>query len=121
MGRFELEEEEISIPKKNYKKEVDEEISNKFNENTELQGINLFDIKENKKAKKGQVTLYFDDEDLRILKAIAYLKKTTLNKIINEFVKANVRATKEHLPEELNIDRAVKEYDKKNKNKGPKK
>ncbi|CZR95857.1 hypothetical protein CDFC105_73137 [Clostridioides difficile] len=121
MSRFELDEEEIAIPKKDYKKEIDEEIRNKFNENTELQGINLLDLKENKKTKKGQVTLYIDDEDLKVLKTIAHLKKTTLNKVINEFIRANVRATKGHLPEELNIDKMAKEYDKRNKNKGPKK
>lgn len=113
MGKLtKFENEEVVIPKKAYKKKADEKVSDV--------GINLFDLEEQKKESKSSITIYFKNEDLDLLKAVAQLKNITVNKMVNNIISTTIDKTKENLPDDFDVKKLVKKYDDNKKYKGKK-
>ena len=124
MSAEKFKEEKIVPPKKNFKSKVDKEVE-KTIEEKEVQmqtiGLNLFDMEEHKEAtKKSAMTIYFEEEDLMLLKAISKLKKTTVNKTVKNILETTIETTRANLPDGFDIVGMSKEYDLKNKDKGNK-
>lgn len=122
--KFKDEAEEMKIPKKNFKNKVND-IVEKTIENNEAEiqtiGFNLFEIEEEEKAKKTGVTIYFKDEDLKLLKAISKHKNTTVNKMVMNVLEKTIVETKANLPKGFDIETMAEQYDEMNKDKGKKK
>lgn len=117
-------EEEIIAPKKDFKSKVNARVEKAIEEKeVETQGIgfNLFDMKENKETtKKSAMTIYFEEEDLMLLKAISKFKNTTVNKTIKNILENTINTTRANLPDGFDVIGMSKEYDLKNKDKGNK-
>ena len=110
--------ENIHIPRKNYKDKVNAEIDKVLNSNN----YNLFDIPEKKEnTKKVPMTMYFEKDDLNLLKAIAYTKDITVNKLLMDIIKRPLETTKENMPNNFDIDDLVKKYELKSNKTGRKK
>ena len=124
MSAEKFKEEKIVPPKKNFKSKVDKEVEKTIEEKeVEIQalGLNLFEMEENKEAtKKSAMTIYFEEEDLMLLKAISKLKNTTVNKTIKNILENTINTTRANLPDGFDVEGMSKEYDLKNKDKGNK-
>lgn len=116
---FKEDASDIKIRKNDYQNKVDKVIEN--NLEIDIDGINLLDMKEEKKVKKVPLTVYLEEDELEILKAVSVLKNTTVQKTINTLIKGTVNTTKSNLPSNFNIYDMVKKYDKENKVKKSKK
>ncbi len=104
---------DIKIRKNDYQNKVDAIIEN--NLDIDINGVNLLDMKKEKKVKKVPLTIYLEEEEVDILKAVSLLKNTTVQKTIGNLIKGTVKTTKSNLPSEFNVDEMVKKYDKDNK------
>lgn len=104
---------EIKIRKNDYQNKVDSVIEN--NLDIDIDGINLFAMKEEKKTKKVGLTIYLEDEELDILKAVSVIKNITVQKAIGNLIRSTVNTTKANLPCDFNVSDMVKKYDKENK------
>ena len=109
------EKEELVIKRKDYKQKVNEEVSNTF----EKDSFNLLNLDKEKKdnSKKVPMSVYFQKEDLDLLKAIAHEKNTTVNKIIMNILKEPLNVTRKHLPKNLNKSKKAYEYKKNSRKK----
>ena len=109
------EKEELVIKRKDYKQKVNEEVSNTF----EKDSFNLLNLDKEKKdnSKKVPMSVYFQKEDLDLLKAIAHEKNTTVNKIIMNILKEPLNVTRKHLPETVNVSEKAYEYEKNSRKK----
>lgn len=103
--------EEIVAPKKDSKSKVNKELKTKFEEDRN-KSIDLFNIKEEKKKKKMAMSVYFEEEDLKLLKAISKYKNKTVNKTIMTILEQSLNNTKNNSPDDFNIEKLAKEYDK---------
>jgi hypothetical protein len=122
LGKFMDDSNEVKITNKSYKDKVNNELKTKFEKEILVSGgINLLDMEEEKSVKKTAISVYFKEEDLKLLKAISQIKNTTVNKTIMNILETTLETTKENLPKDFDINKNVKEYDKKNKNKGNRK
>lgn len=74
--------------------------------------VNLFDIDIKRKESKVAMSLYIEEEDLNLLKAIAINNNITVNKLILEIMKPSLDYTKDNLPKGFNIDKLANQYDK---------
>lgn len=110
---FKEDVKDIKIRKNDYQNKVDEVIENNLDIN--LDGVNLLAMKEEKKIKKTPITVYIEDDELDILKAVSVIKNTTVSKTISNLVKGSVSTTKSNLPSDFNILDKVSKYDKINK------
>ena len=122
--KFKDEAKEIKIPKKNFKDKVNNIVEKSIDQNeVEIQtvGLNLFDMEEEVSVKKTGMTIYFEEEDLRLLKAISKLKNTTVNKTVMNILETTISTTKDNLPADFDIVSMSDQYDEKNKDKGRKK
>ena len=122
--KFKDEAKEIKIPKKNFKDKVNNIVEKSIDQNeVEIQtvGLNLFDMEEKVSVKKTGMTIYFEEEDLRLLKAISKLKNTTVNKTVMNILETTISTTKDNLPADFDIVSMSDQYDEKNKEKGRKK
>lgn len=119
IDKFLVDEEKVELPKKNYKSKVDDKLKSKFEEDQVMNNsLNLLNMEEDKKTnKKVSMSIYFNDEDLKLLKAISKLKNTTVNKTIMSILEGPLDTTKNNLPSDFNIDKLAKEYDKNSRNK----
>lgn len=119
-----FDEDKIVPPKKDYKSKVNARVEETIEEKeVEIQavGLNLFDMEEHKEAtKKSAMTIYFEEEDLMLLKAISKLKNTTVNKTIKNILENTINTTRANLPDGFDVEGMSKEYDLKNKDKGNK-
>ena len=109
------EKEELVIKRKDYKQKVNEEVSNTF----EKDSFNLLNLDKEKKdnSKKVPMSVYFQKEDLDLLKAIAHEKNTTVNKIIMNILKEPLNVTRKQLPETFNVSEKAYEYEKNSRKK----
>lgn len=109
------EKEELVIKRKDYKQKVNEKVSNTF----EKDSFNLLNLDKEKKdnSKKVPMSVYFQKEDLDLLKAIAHEKNTTVNKIIMNILKEPLNVTRKHLPETFNVSEKAYEYEKNSRKK----
>ena len=57
------------------------------------------------------MSIYFEKEDLDLLKAIAFEKNTTVNKVLMNIIKDPLKITRENLPSSFNINEKAKEYE----------
>jgi hypothetical protein len=122
LEKFMDDSNEVKITNKSYKDKVNNELKTKFEKDILVSGgINLLDMEEEKSVKKTAISVYFKEEDLNLLKAISQIKNTTVNKTIMNILETTLETTKENLPKDFDINKNVKEYDKRNKNKGNRK
>lgn len=66
---------------------------------------------------KNTILIYFKKEDLNILKIISQTKNTTVSKTIMNIWEIPIKSTRDNLPNDFNIIKNAKEYNKRNKNK----
>lgn len=100
--------EELVLTKKDYKSKVNNIVKNTF----EKENLNLLQIEnETTTSKKVPMSIYFEKEDLDLLKAIAFEKNTTVNKVLMNIIKDPLKTTKENLPDSFNINEKAKEYE----------
>lgn len=119
IDKFLVDEEKVELPKKNYKSKVDYKLKTKFEEEeVKPNSINLLEMEEDRKSsKKVSMSIYFEDEDLKLLKAISKFKNTTVNKTVMSILEGPLETTKSNLPDDFNIDKLAKDYDKTSRNK----
>ncbi|GIM32984.1 hypothetical protein [Paraclostridium bifermentans] len=119
---FKEDVKEIKIRKNDYQLKVDKAIANNMKEEDLVVGtLNLLDMEEEKKIVKTPQTIYLEEEDLKLLKAVSSIKNTTIGKTINNIIKVSVETTKASLPDGFDIDKQAIKYDKDNKVKKSKK
>ncbi len=100
--------EELVLTKKDYKSRVNNIVKNTF----EKDDLNLLQIeKESTVTKKVPMSVYFEKDDLDLLKAIAFEKNTTVNKVLMSIIKDPLITTKENLPDNFDINEKAKEYE----------
>ena len=100
--------EELVLTKKDYKSKVNNIVKNTF----EKENLNLLQIEnETTTSKKVPMSVYFEKEDLDLLKAIAFEKNTTVNKVLMNIIKDPLKITRENLPSSFNINEKAKEYE----------
>lgn len=119
IDKFLIDDEKVELPKKNYKSKVDEKLKTKFEEDEiKPNSINLLEMEQEKKSsKKVSMSIYFEEEDLKLLKAISKFKNTTVNKTVMSILEGPLETTKNNLPSDFNIDKLAKDYDKTSRNK----
>ncbi|MDU4415252.1 hypothetical protein [Clostridium sp.] len=119
---FKEDVKEIKIRKNDYQTKVDKVIENNIKEeDISIGTLNLLDMEEEKKIVKTPQTIYLEEDDLKLLKAVSSIKNTTIGKTINNIIKVAVETTKASLPDDFDIDKQSLKYDKDNKVKKNKK
>ncbi|WP_270943228.1 hypothetical protein [Romboutsia lituseburensis] len=120
INKFLDDSDELKIPEKNYKKKVDNVLKTKFEDEVKVPNLNLIDNlnKQSKRLpKKVPMSLYFNEDDLLLLKAISELNDTTVNKTIMSILELPLKVTRENLPLDFDIKKLAEEYDKNSKKK----
>ena len=111
--------EELVITKRDYKSKVNREVRNSFEtENViDRDSFNLLNLDKEKRdtSKKVAMSIYFSKEDLDLLKAIAYEKNTTVNKILMNILQEPLGVTRENLPHSFDVDEMAKEYEERSR------
>lgn len=110
INKFLDDKDEIVATRKDYKSKVNKELKTKFEE--DRGAINLFEFEEEKKKNKVPMSIYFEEEDLKLLKAISEYKETTVNKTVMSILRNPLNTTKNNLPDDFNIEELAKKYDK---------
>lgn len=119
---FKEDVKDIKIRRNDYQSKVDKAIENNIKEDDISIGtLNLLDMEEEKKVVKTPQTVYLEEDDLKLLKAVSSIKNTTISKTISNIIKVAVDTTKASLPEGFDIDKQANKYDKDNKAKKNKK
>ncbi|CEN86402.1 hypothetical protein [Paraclostridium sordellii] len=119
---FKEDVKEIKIRKNDYQTKVDKVIENNIKEeDISIGTLNLLDMEEEKKIVKTPQTIYLEEDDLKLLKAVSSIKNTTIGKTINNIIKVAVETTKASLPDDFDVDKQALKYDKENKVKKNKK
>ena len=100
---------EIKVPKKDYKNKVDEKLKTKFEKDEEIKsyvGMNLLDIgKEKHTNKKIAMSIYFEEDDLKLLKAISNFNNTTVNKTVMSILESPLNITRDNLPKDFDVEK----------------
>lgn len=113
---FKEDVKDIKIRKNDYQTKVDKAIENNIKEDDLTIGtLNLLDMEEEKKIIKTPQTVYLEEDDLKLLKAVSSIKNTTISKTISNIIKVAVDTTKASLPEGFDIDKQASKYDRDNK------
>ncbi|MDU1540620.1 MAG: hypothetical protein E6902_13505 [Paeniclostridium sordellii] len=113
---FKEDVKDIKIRKNDYQTKVDKAIENNIKEDDISIGtLNLLDMEEEKKVVKTPQTVYLEEDDLKLLKAVSSIKNTTISKTISNIIKVAVDTTKASLPEGFDIDKQASKYDRNNK------
>lgn len=113
---FKEDVKDIKIRKNDYQTKVDKAIENNIKEDDISIGtLNLLDMEEEKKVVKTPQTVYLEEDDLKLLKAVSSIKNTTISKTISNIIKVAVDTTKASLPEGFDIDKQASKYDRDNK------
>lgn len=101
--------EVINIPENN-KSVIDEAIKKHTEE-----GYNIIDFlaKDKKETPKAALTLYLEEDDIKLLKAIATTSDITVNKVALKILKTPLDYTRNTLPKDFDIDKLAKQYDNK--------
>ncbi|MFR6019117.1 MAG: hypothetical protein ACLUG9_16360 [Paraclostridium sordellii] len=119
---FKEDVKEIKIRKNDYQTKVDKVIENNIKEeDISIGTLNLLDMEEEKKIVKTPQTIYLEEDDLKLLKAVSSIKNTTIGKTINNIIKVAVETTKASLPDDFDVDKQALKYDRDNKVKKNKK
>lgn len=113
---FKEDVKEIKIRKNDYQTKVDKVIENNIKEeDISIGTLNLLEMEEEKKIVKTPQTIYLEEDDLKLLKAVSSIKNTTIGKTINNIIKVAVETTKASLPDDFDVDKQALKYDKDNK------
>lgn len=113
---FKEDVKDIKIRRNDYQSKVDKAIENNIKEeDISIGTLNLLDMEEEKKVVKTPQTVYLEEDDLKLLKAVSSIKNTTISKTISNIIKVAVDTTKASLPEGFDIDRQASKYDRDNK------
>lgn len=113
---FKEDVKDIKIRKNDYQTKVNKVIENNIKEDDISIGtLNLLDMEEEKKIVKTPQTIYLEEDDLKLLKAVSSIKNTTIGKTINNIIKVAVETTKASLPADFDIDKQSLKYDRDNK------
>ncbi|CEN31418.1 hypothetical protein [Paraclostridium sordellii] len=119
---FKEDVKDIKIRKNDYQTKVDKVIENNIKEeDISIGTLNLLEMEEEKKIVKTPQTIYLEEDDLKLLKAVSSIKNTTIGKTINNIIKVAVETTKASLPDDFDIDKQSLKYDRDNKVKKNKK
>lgn len=119
---FKEDVKDIKIRKNDYLSKVDKAIEDNIKEeDISIGTLNLLDMEEEKKIVKIPQTVYLEEEDLKLLKAVSSIKNTTTSKSISNIIKVAIDTTRTSLPEGFDIDKQAAKYDKDNKVKKNKK
>ena len=103
------EKEELIIRKSDYKNKVNKEVNTSFDK----ESFNLLNLDKEKRdtSKKVAMSIYFSKDDLDLLKAIAYEKNMTVNKVLMNILKEPLDVTRENLPLSFDVEHKAKEYE----------
>ena len=103
------EKEELVIRKSDYKNKVNKEVNTSFDK----ESFNLLNLDKEKRdtSKKVAMSIYFSKDDLDLLKAIAYEKNMTVNKVLMNILKEPLDVTRENLPLSFDVEYKAKEYE----------
>ncbi|MDK0696012.1 hypothetical protein P5E93_15510 [Clostridium perfringens] len=113
---FKEDVKDIKIRKNDYQTKVDKVIENNIKEeDISIGTLNLLEMEEEKKIVKTPQTVYLEEDDLKLLKAVSSIKNTTISKTISNIIKVAVDTTKSSLPEGFDIDKQASKYDRDNK------
>ncbi|RGX10515.1 hypothetical protein [Paraclostridium sordellii] len=113
---FKEDVKDIKIRKNDYQTKVDKVIENNIKEeDISIGTLNLLEMEEEKKIVKTPQTIYLEENDLKLLKAVSSIKNTTIGKTINNIIKVAVETTKASLPDDFDIDKQSLKYDRDNK------
>lgn len=113
---FKEDVKDIKIRRNDYQSKVDKAIENNIKEDDISIGtLNLLDMEEEKKVVKTPQTIYLEEDDLKLLKAVSSIKNTTTSKTISNIIKVAVETTRASLPEGFDIEKQAIKYDKDNK------
>lgn len=113
---FKEDVKDIKIRKNDYQIKVDKAVEKNIKEeDISIGTLNLLDMEEEKKVVKTPQTVYLEEDDLKLLKAVSSIKNTTISKTISNIIKVAVDTTKASLPEGFDIDKQASKYDRDNK------
>ncbi len=113
---FKEDVKDIKIRKNDYQIKVDKAVEKNIKEeDISIGTLNLLDMEEEKKVVKTPQTVYLEEDDLKLLKAVSSIKNTTISKTISNIIKVAVDTTKASLPEGFDIDKQASKYDRENK------
>lgn len=115
--KFDLEENENKI---DYRDITEKRIQDTFKRNSNSIVTSLLELKENEEVKKESVSIYFESDDISVLKAVAQIKKTTINKLVLDVLKPIIDATRADLEGNEDIEKLAKSYDRRKKGRGRK-
>ncbi|HBF1977294.1 hypothetical protein [Clostridioides phage CD2301] len=115
--KFDLEENENKI---DYRDITEKRIQDTFKRNSNSIVTSLLELKENEEVKKESVSIYFESDDISVLKAVAQIKKTTINKLVLDVLKPVIDATRADLEGSEDIEKLAKSYDRRKKGRGRK-
>ena len=103
------EKEELVIRKSDYKNKVNKEVNTSFDK----ESFNLLNLDKEKRdtSKKVAMSIYFSKDDLDLLKAIAYEKNMTVNKVLMNILKEPLDVTRENLTLSFDVEHKAKEYE----------
>lgn len=97
--------EKLDLPNSDYKSKVNKAINSSFD---------LMNLEERISSKKKvPMSIYFYEEDLNLLKAIAYNKNLTVNQVLMNILKEPLKVTFDNLPRDFNIKILAKKYNNK--------
>jgi hypothetical protein len=97
--------EKLDLPNNDYKTRVNRAINSPFD---------LMNLEERMSSKKKvPMSIYFNEEDLDLLKAIAYNKNLTVNQVLMNILDEPLRVTFNNLPVDFNIKSLARKYNSK--------
>ncbi|HHQ8672003.1 hypothetical protein AB8344_19455 [Clostridioides difficile] len=106
--------------KVDYRDITEKRIQDTFKKNSNSIVTSLLEVKENEEVKKESISIYFESDDINVLKAVAQIKKTTINKLVLDVLKPVIDATRIDLEDSEDIEKLAKSYDRRKKGRGRK-
>ncbi|EGT3663340.1 TPA: hypothetical protein KPF99_003684 [Clostridioides difficile] len=115
--KFDSEKNENKV---DYRDITEKRIQDTFKKNSNSIVTSLLEVKENEEVKKESISIYFESDDINVLKAVAQIKKTTINKLVLDVLKPVIDTTRIDLEDSEDIEKLAKSYDKRKKGRGRK-
>ena len=115
--KFDSEKNENKV---DYRDITENRIQDTFKKNSNSIVTSLLEVKENEEVKKESISIYFESDDINVLKAVAQIKKTTINKLVLDVLKPVIDTTRIDLEDSEDIEKLAKSYDKRKKGRGRK-
>lgn len=112
LDKFLDDAEDVKVIKKDYKSKVDKQLKNKMEDENNF-SLNLLNMEKEEESEKVQISIYFEKEDAELLKAVSYLKNTSLNKTVLNIMKPVLESTRGSLDADFDAKALAKKYDNK--------